>query len=223
MVYDPAIPDGPVPAVAAAPEGRVVPGRRYEIPAREGRAVRLPRGAVLAIENPAGTQVCDFFALVDGSPAEMLGMEQTRTALGRVYVREGDILCTNRRRAAIEILEDSAGAPHDILIACCDAARYEMLGATGYHANCADNFRASLSAIGVRPVHVPCPFNIWMNIPVAVDGGFRWEAPASAPGAVIRLRAHLDLVAVMSACPQDMTPVNGRDAVLRELAFTVER
>ena len=89
----------------------------------------------------------------------------------------------------------------------------------GYHDNCADNFRMSLSAIGVRPAHVPCPFNIWMNIPVAQDGGFPWEAPVSSPGDSITFQAKEACIVVMSACPQDMTPVNGIGVEPAELAF----
>ncbi|MGI9449826.1 MAG: DUF1989 domain-containing protein, partial [Geminicoccaceae bacterium] len=146
-------------------------------------------------------------------------MEHCRTALGRIYARQGDQLVTNRRRPLIEIAEDSSPGIHDILIACCDQPRYQQLGAKGYHDNCADNFRMSLLAIGVGPTHVPSPFNIWMNIPIATDGAFTWEAPVSRPGDSIRLRALAPCIAVMSACPQDMTPVNGVNAQPAALAF----
>ncbi len=221
--YNPALPDG-TNATATSPisrDGQAEPGRRYTIPAREGRAVRLSAGQSLRVITPNGTQVCDFFALVEGAPAEFLSMEHTRTALGRVYVRKGDQLVTNRRRALIEIVEDTSPGVHDIVIASCDQPRYEQLGCTGYHDNCADNFRMSLSAIDVKPVHVPSPFNIWMNIPIAVSGDYLWEPPVSKPGDYIQLRALAPSIAVMIACPQDITPVNGVGAIPVELEFEV--
>jgi len=148
-------------------------------------------------------------------------MEHTRTALGRVYVHQEDMLVTNRRRAIINITEDTSPGVHDILIACCDINRYQQLGAIGYHDNCADNFRMSLLAIGVTPTHVPSPFNIWMNIPVTEDGSYSWEAPVSKPGDYIRITALMNSVFVMSACPQDMTPVNGINTAPTELAFEI--
>lgn len=219
--YDPDLHDGSNGTLDAPiePDGRAIKDKRYTIPAREGRAVRLAKGDILTILNTHGHQVCDFFALVSGAPAEMLSMEHTRTALGRVYVREGDVLVSNRRRPLIEIIEDTSPGVHDILIACCDHPRYQQLGAEGYHDNCADNFRMALRAIGVDPVHVPSPFNIWMNIPVGEDGRYEWTAPASKPGDHIRLRAHEDCIAIMSACPQDMTPVNGIDTEPTDLVF----
>ena len=53
--------------------------------------------------------------------------------------------------------------------------RYQVLGCTEYHDNCADNFRMALMAIGEAAVHVPDPFNLWMNIPVSPQG------PAARP------------------------------------------
>ncbi len=223
MTYDPAEPDGTNATLSSpiSPNGQPELERTYVIPAREGRAVRLRAGQSLTMINDTGHQVCDFFALVDGAPAEFLSMEHCRTALGRVYVRQGDTLVTNRRRNIIEVIEDTPDAIHDSLIACCDLPRYEQLGVTGYHDNCADNFRMALRAIDVTPVHVPSPFNVWMNIPVHDDGRFTWDPPASAPGDAITLKAHLDCIAVMSACPQDLTPVNGIGTSPSALSFVV--
>ena len=221
--YDPTKPDGVNPTAddPISPNGLPEPGRDYRIPARQGRAVRLKRGQRLTIVNLQGHQVCDFFAIAEDSPAEFLSMEHCRTALGRIYVKSGDKLVSNRRRGLIEITEDTSAGVHDILIAACDHTRYQQLGCSEYHDNCADNFRMSLAAIGASPIHVPCPFNIWMNIPVAADGTFDWAAPVSQPGDQVTLRALEDCIAVMSACPQDMTSVNGVGTVPAELGFRV--
>lgn len=222
-MYDPAAPDGTNPTLSSpiSDDGRPSVGDVYAIPARQGRAVRLKTGQTLTITNVEGHQVCDFFALVEGNPAEFLSMEHCRTALGRVYVRTGDMLVTNRREPLIEITADTSDGVHDILIASCDQPRYQQLGAEGYHDNCADNFRMALSAIGVTPVHVPCPFNIWMNIPVHADGRYTWEPPISTAGDTVTLKAHAPCIAVMSACPQDMTPVNGIGTQPADLRFVV--
>ncbi len=221
--YEAAESDGinPTAETPISPEGWPKLDQDYLIPARQGRALRLRRGQSLKITNPQGHQVCDFFAITAESPAEFLSMEHCRTTLGRITVKSGDRLVTNRRRPLIEIAEDTSSGVHDILIAACDHTRYQELGCSKYHDNCADNFRMSLSAIGVTPIHVPCPFNIWMNIPVNGDGAFDWEAPVSKPRDYVVLRALQDCIAVMSACPQDMTSVNGTGTVPAELTFRV--
>lgn len=202
-------------------DGRAIPGKVYTIPAREGRAVRLKRGDTLEIINRHGQQVCDFFALVDGSPDEVLSVEHCRTSFDRIYVREGDMLVTNRRRSLLHLVKDTSPGVHDIVVACCDQPRYAQLGVKGYHDNCADNFRMSLMAIGATVPRVPCPFNIWMNIPVDPKGSFTWEPPVSKPGDYVWLEAQLDCIAIMSACPQDITPVNGQNTHPTNLEFRV--
>lgn len=223
-IYDPAVPEGTnaTATEAISLDGNPELSKRYLIPARQGRAVRLNTGQLLKIFNPHGNQVCDFFAIVKSSPAEFLSMEHCRTALGRIYVRSGDMLVTNRRRPLFEIVKDTSPSVHDILIACCDQPRYQQLGASGYHDNCADNFKMSLIAIGEQATHVPSPFNIWMNIPVSKSGEYEWKPPVSAPGDYIVLKACEDCIAVMSACPQDMTPVNGKDTMPTELEFQID-
>ena len=48
-----------------------------------------------------------------------------------------------------------------------------------------------------------------MNIPVVEDGRIEWRAPVSKPGDFVVLRAELDCIVAMSACPQDILPING--------------
>ena len=48
---------------------------------------------------------------------------------------------------------------------------------------------------------------------------YSWEAPVSSAGGSIRLKAYEDCIIVMSACPPDMTPVNGVGVLPSELQF----
>ena len=80
----------------------------------------------------------------------------------------------------------------------------------------------ALMAIGEAAVHVPDPFNLWMNIPVSPQGRISWEAPVSSAGHSMVMRAETDIIAVMSACPQDLTPVNGDGLAPTELHFRIE-
>jgi uncharacterized protein YcgI (DUF1989 family) len=54
-----------------------------------------------------------------------------------------------------------------------------------------------------------------------MDGSLRFAAPVARPGDRVRLRAERDLVAVMSACPQDLVPVNGADQQPSDIAYDV--
>jgi uncharacterized protein YcgI (DUF1989 family) len=108
-------------------------------------------------------------------------------------------------------------------MAACDLYRYLGLGCAGYHDNCADNMRMALMAIGCSASHVPQPLNLWMNIPVAPDWSVEWRAPVSQPGDSVVLRAEMDCIVVMSACPQDILPINGEARAPVGLEFEVLR
>jgi uncharacterized protein YcgI (DUF1989 family) len=138
-------------------------------------------------------------------------MEHTRTAIGRLMPRVGDTLVSNRRRALLTVVADTSPGVHDTLIASCDAERYRQLGFSGKHDNCMDNFERALGDLGMAAPPLPAPLNLFMNVPWTEDGSLRFDPPVSGPGDLIRFLAETDLVVIMSACPQDLTPVNGAD------------
>lgn len=202
-------------------DGRPEFGVAYEVAARCGRAVRLEAGERLTVVNPSGTQVCDFWAFAADDLREFLSMEHLRPSLGRTIPKAGDALVTNRREALLVLEGDTSPGVHDTVIAACDAARYRQLGAVGYHDNCTDNLRMALLAIGARAPEIPAPLNLWMNVPVASDSSFQWLPPVAKPGDTVTFRAARGCIAVMSACPQDMLPVNGEAAMPGPLRFAV--
>lgn len=192
------------------------------VPARQGRAVRLARGQRLRLINTHGTQVLDFWAYNAADPREFLSMEHLRASLGRITPKAGDFLVTNRRRPILFFEEDSSPGVHDTLIAACDSYRYAALGCRDYHENCTDNHYAALRAIGLVAKECPAPLNLWMNIPVAPDGSVSFEAPRSEAGDHVIFKAELDCIIAMSACPQDMLPINGEHCEPKEIHFSID-
>lgn len=189
--------------------------------ARTGHAVPIPVGSVIEIINIEGSQVVDTWALCRPDAGEYLSVEHTRMLLGRLVPRVGDHLYSNRREPVLTLAEDTSPGVHDLLIPACDAARYRQLGFEGYHTNCHDNFNAAVREAGFEPPLVPNPLNLFMNVPWTDAGELSFEAPRSAPGDLVRLRAEKDLVLVMSACPQDMVPVNGRQQQPTDVHYRV--
>ena len=204
-----------------SPDGTPEIGRRYVLPARQGRAVRLGKGQSIGVVNVHGTQVCDTWAFNVANRAEYLSWPHARAWINRAIPVAGDALVTNRRRPILSLVEDTSPGVHDTLIAACDIFRYLTLGETDYHDSCADNLRMAVMAIGLTVSDVPQPFNLWMNTPLAADGTIAWKAPVSSAGDTVVLRAEMDCIVVLSACPQDRIPINGVDLTPVELAFEV--
>jgi uncharacterized protein YcgI (DUF1989 family) len=178
------------------------------LPAREGVAVPLRAGERLRIINTHGGQVVDTWALARADVSEYLSMEHTRTSLGKLVPAAGDHLYSSRRRPLLTVTEDTSPGVHDTLIAACDRERYRQLGADGYHANCADNFRRALSLRGIEPDRVPAPLNLFMNVTWDADGRLEFLASPAQAGDYVMLQAETDVTVVLSACPMDLNPIN---------------
>lgn len=224
MSFNAAQPDGTNESTNSAVSNNGMPilTQNYPVPARCGVAVVLHAGQTIRVENTHGTQVCDFWAFCRPDMAEFLSMAHTRTALQSIFPKVGDRLVSNIRRPMFEIIEDTSPGVHDTLMSCCDINRYKILGYEGYHDNCTDNLRMAMQAIGLDAPSIPDPFNLWMNIPVTGKGETSFEPTVSKPNDWIKMRAQCDLIAVMSACPQDMNPINGVDGTPNDVHFQVE-
>ncbi|WP_170419620.1 DUF1989 domain-containing protein [Ruegeria atlantica] len=222
--FDPGQPDGTNQSLGLGLPNGGTPelGTIYDIPARCGRAVRVSKGQVLTVTNPAGYQVCDFWIFNADDIGEYSSMEHLHTSILSIFPKVGDCVVSNLRRSLMTITEDTSPGIHDTIIANCDHARYQQLGLTEYHENCADNLRQSLIAIGLRVPAIPAPFNLWMNVPIGPDGSLSFQPPVSKPGDYMSFRADMDVIAVMSACPQDVTPVNGEGTSPAGLTFRVD-
>ncbi len=191
------------------------------LPARRGKAVRLQKGQSLKVINTHGQQVVDTWAFNAEDLDEFMSMEHLRQVLNRIIPRPGDPLASNHRRPILTLLEDTSPGVHDTLLAACDIWRYRNLGCTEYHDNCRDNLFAGMAELGLIPPECPSPLNLWMNTPV-VDGlGIDWLPPVSKAGDYVVLRAEIDCVVAMSACPQDMVPINGVDLRPTEAHFQI--
>jgi uncharacterized protein YcgI (DUF1989 family) len=180
-----------------------------EIPARQGRAVRLRKGSRVKVINTRGQQVVDTWAFAAEDLREFMSMEHSRVAIGRIIPVIGDAFVTNRRRPILTLVEDTSGGVHDTLFAACDRWRYEMLGCTEYHDNCTDNLAAALAELGITPPETPAPLNLFMNIPVVDGNRVEIRPPVSTPGSFVSFCAATDCIVAFSACPQDLLPVNG--------------
>ena len=198
----------------AAPEQKL-------IPARKGAAQRLKQGQRLQVINTHGSQVVDFWAFNDPDLGECMSMEHTRASILRVIPKVGDVLLTNKRRPILTMVADTSPGVHDTLIASCDIYRYQQLGCKGFHDNCTDNLGNALQAMGLKRVVHPCPFNLFMNIPVTGGVSISFDPPLGKPGDSVEFRAEMDCVVAFSACPQDMLPINGRDCVIHDAHFRV--
>jgi uncharacterized protein YcgI (DUF1989 family) len=182
---------------------------QIHIPAREGRAFRVPAGGSFRVIDPEGEQVADLFCFVAGDVAEYLSAEHTRVALGRLFPRVGEAWVTNRRRPILSFVADDSPGVHDMLCAACSPSRYVQLGVAEWHASCEENLQQAMAGLGYDAIEIPQPVNIFEANPVGADGSLGIDPAPTSPGDAVTLRAELDAIVVVTACPQDITPLCG--------------
>lgn len=182
----------------------------HVIRAGHGHALHLKQGECIRIVNISGTQVVDTWAFCADDLSHVMSMAHSRVHNGTLSARVGSSYLTDRREPILEVVADTSPGIHDTVMAACDARRYEMLGCTAPHRSCADNLREALAALGISLTdRAPQPLNLFMNIPISPEGELTQGSPLGSPGEYVTLKALRDCVVAMSACPQDITPING--------------
>jgi hypothetical protein len=195
---------------------------RQIVPARKGKAVRLARGQQLKCINTHGTQVIDMWAFNAEDMGELMSMHHTHSCLKKLMPEPGEPFYTYTRRPILTVIEDHSPGVHDTVLPACDKFRYVWDGYEGYHDSCGDNLAASLRALGLEPPRfTPQPFNLWMNNPIGQNGSIGYLPPVTKPGDYIVLKAEMDCVVSMSACPYDLANVAINGGAVRDVHFEV--
>jgi uncharacterized protein YcgI (DUF1989 family) len=179
--------------------------RELRIAAGTGAGLRVAAGEYVQVVDVEGRGCADFFALAAADPTEYLSAAHTRVAIDRLFPRVGQSFFSSLRRPLLQLEEDRTPGVHDMLFAACDPARYAQYGMPG-HASCAENFRSALRALGTSCSHVPQPVNFFMNVAVRADGSVSFGPPQTEAGDFVLLRAFVDCLVVLSACPQQWNP-----------------
>lgn len=183
-----------------------------------GGFLSLNAGQCALIINIHGTQVVDAWAVSQSDPYEYASMEHTRSVNSNIFFEAGMRAVSNHRRPMLTLTKDTSPGRHDTLLCPCNTAIYKELRCEGYHRNCTDNFHEALHAAGIKLPFTPASLNLFMNVPVLPDGSVDRVPPASKPGDLVILRAEMDILLVLSACPQDITPINGAGRAPQDIA-----
>jgi uncharacterized protein len=178
------------------------------VPATEGRSVTVSAGQLFRVVDVEGKQVADLFAFNAADVGEYHSAMHTRAAVSHLFPKVGEAFVTNRRRPILTLEADDTPAVHDMLIAPCDPERYQGLGVEEWHPSCRENLELAVRELEHDQICAPASINLFMNIPVAADGALGWDPAVTAAGDSITLRAEMDAIVVVSACPQDIVPIN---------------
>jgi hypothetical protein len=184
----------------------------FTLPAGEGWSREVLRGQTFRIVDLEGNQAADtlFYNLHD--PADRYSAQDTIRENGNIYLTTGTRLLSTRGHVLLTITADTCGR-HDTLGGACacesNMVRY-AIEKRFMHA-CRDSFWKALRDRGPQweKRDIANNINFFMNVPVTPEGGLTFADGISAPGRYVEMRAEMDVLAVISNCPQLNNPCNG--------------
>jgi uncharacterized protein YcgI (DUF1989 family) len=196
--------------------------REVVVPAAEGRSLTVNQGEYLSVIDLEGTQVADLVAIQRGrgEPRKYVSAAQTRSTLRRWILRVGDHLVNNYREPVFEIVRDDVGV-HDLFLCACSPMLYRQRYGLTEHRSCRVNLLDALREHDVAEWWLPDPINLFMRTPPLSTGEFGADPAPSRAGDRIVLRCLTDVVAAVSSCPADLSPING--GVITPLKLEVTR
>jgi len=200
--------------------------KNVRLAAGMGGAWRMKAGQIVVITNPYGTQVVDTWALADDCVNTGFGtlqysaMEHTRSVNSSIYIDTGLVVVGLDRQPLFTMIDDTSPGQHDTQLCPCNAPLYAELDQPRDHRSCTDNFHLALTELDMAMPFTPASLNLFMQVRIGSGGEILREPPVAKPGDQVTLRADRDIILVLSACPQDVTPINGSDCTPRDILLT---
>ncbi|WP_229757998.1 DUF1989 domain-containing protein [Paenibacillus marchantiophytorum] len=182
--------------------------QKWRIPATQGLGFKLSKGQVVRVTDVEGEQVADFVAYHANNLDERLDPGVTLDALSTTNVKPGDILYATTYKPMLTIVSDTVGR-HDFINAACRSEMYEVLYDKQNHASCYHNLNQAIAEFHIPAPVQHYPFNLFMNTVIHPTGEISVERPLSKAGDYIELRAEMDLIVAVSACPCVESVCNG--------------
>lgn len=184
---------------------------RSTIAAGEPFLKEVKAGQTLRLLDLEGNQAVDTLFFSAANPRERYDVQRTLRKQMSVYLTTGTVLYSNLGNPLLTITADTCGR-HDTLGGACaqesNTVRYAQ--DKRYMHSCRDNFlRASLHDGRLNKADISANINFFMNVPVTPEGGLTFEDGISGAGKYVELVAHMDVIVLISNCPQLNNPCNG--------------
>jgi len=182
--------------------------RQVLIPATEGAAFVVRRGETIRVIDLEGHQIGDFICFNLHQPREKLSTGETvnfnsLAGSGSIHLTVGSKFYSNLQQPMFEIVEDLAEGVHDLLFAPCSSALYAACMGDPAHRNCRDNLTKAVGPYGLGYLDVPDPINLFQSTRPRADGTIDYQPAATEAGEYVALRALMDCLVAISACPFD--------------------
>jgi urea carboxylase-associated protein 1 len=192
-------------AAAAASYRNVIPAGDYWMHV-------VKKGETFRILDLEGNQAADTLFFNADDPHERYSACDTIREQGNVFITAGTVLMSDLCRPMLTVTADTVGR-HDTLGGACatesNTVRY-ALEKFSMHA-CRDSFLLAVAEnehYGLDKRDIAHNINFFMNVPVTAEGGLTFADGLSAPGKYVEMRAEMNVIVLISNCPQLNNPCN---------------
>jgi len=180
------------------------------VPARSPWSCLLKAGQVLRIIDLESQQAVDTLLYNPANTDERYSAQDTVLAQGHAYIEAGSVLVSNEGNAMATVVADSCGNHDTSAGACsCEANTVRFGHHVKYMHACRENFLLEIGKYGMTKRDLVSNINFFMNVPILPDGELAIVDGLSDPGGYVDLRAEMDVLVVISNCPQVNNPCNG--------------
>lgn len=180
------------------------------VPARAPWSAVVNRGDVLTIVDVGANQSGDCLLYNAHDTDERYSVPDTIAWGGNVYVRTGTVLRSNEGNPLATVIANEIDRQDTIGGACGKESNTLRYGHhTASEHGCRENFLAEASKYGMGVRDIVSNLNWFMNVPIEADGTLGIVDGISAPGKRVAFRAEMDILVLVSNCPQMNNPCNG--------------
>ncbi len=182
----------------------------FTIPARAPWSHVVKKGQTIRIIDLEGNQAVDCVLHNAHDPAERYSSCETLVAQKNIFLEKGTVLISNEGNPMMTITADTCGKHDTSGGACsCESNTLRYGHHTKHQHACVENFTFEMAKHGLGKRDIVSNINWFMNVPVLDDGALGIVDGISAPGKYLDLRAEMDVLVVISNCPQINNPCNG--------------
>ena len=179
------------------------------VPARAPWSAVVNRGDVLTIVDVGGNQSADCLLYNARDTDERYSVPDTIAWSGNVYVRTGTVLRSNEGNPLATVVANEIDRQDTIGGACGKESNTLRYGHhTAAEHGCRENFLAEAARHGMGARDIVSNLNWFMNVPIEADGTLGIVDGISGPGKRVAFRAEMDILVLVSNCPQMNNPCN---------------
>jgi urea carboxylase-associated protein 1 len=171
----------------------------------------IAQGQTFRITDLEGNQAVDTLFYSAADTAERYSATDTMVGQGNIYLTTGTVLRSNLTNPMLTIVADTCGR-HDTLGGACavesNQVRY-AIEKRHMHA-CRNSFLMAVTdpKWNLSKRDLTANINFFMNVPVTPEGKLTFEDGISNPLKYVEMRAEMDVICVISNCPQLNNPCN---------------